>query len=316
MHQITWHILGAGAIGCLWAAKLQVKRQAKRQASQPVALLVRPDNAATHPLRDGLQLEQGGATYRSAPRIESTAATSPIRRLLVTTKSYQSEGAIAAIRRRLAPDAHVVMLQNGMGCQQQAARLLVDIPVYAGTTTDGVFRRTPNHIVWAGQGESWFGPLNAAAKQRGSSPLTPLLTTQWQAGYDEAIEDRLWRKLAINTAINGLTALHNCRNGALAENPVYRQEMARLCQEVALLARTLNIPLSDQVTRPELLLETALQVARATADNYSSMQQDVAHGRHTEIDFINGYISAQAKELGVATPANDALVKNIRALRL
>ncbi len=307
MSQITWHILGAGAIGCLWAANLQ--------SAQPVTLLVRPDGAATHPLLDGLQLELGSNTQKSSPRVESTAEASPIRRLLVTTKSYQCESAVAAIRQRLTPDAQVILLQNGMGCQQQAARLLAGIPVYAGTTTDGAFRRTPNTLVWAGRGETWFGPLNNLAKQQGSTPLEPLLSTQLQAGYDEAIENRLWRKLAINAAINGLTALHNCRNGALAENPAYRQEMATLCQEIAQLARTLNIPLSDQETSADQLLQTALRIARATAKNYSSMQQDVAYGRQTEIDFINGYISAQAKKVGVATPANDALVRKVRALR-
>ncbi|WP_165840117.1 ketopantoate reductase family protein [Motiliproteus coralliicola] len=293
-----WHILGAGAIGCLWACHLQLQQQ-------PVSLLVRSDSKLQQ-FQQPWSLSGQSQAEGIQLQAELNQSESPISRLLVTTKSYDTLAAVEAVRHRLSKDAVIVLLQNGMGQQQQLAERLPEVPIYVGTTTEGAFL-SGHQLVHAGSGESWFGPLNAVAKQLGEAPLRPLLSLALHSGYDPQILNRLWQKLAINAAINGLTALHDCQNGVLADNPEYHQQMTQLCDEVERLAEALQQPLFEQP-----LITRAEAVARATGTNFSSMLQDVRHRRRTEIDAINGYLCDQAQTLGIDLPHNRSLLEKIR----
>ncbi|MFT5720968.1 MAG: 2-dehydropantoate 2-reductase [Motiliproteus sp.] len=328
-----WHILGAGAIGSLWACYLRLAGQQPRLILRSAESLRRFDGS--------LLLSHSATRQKVSLTAELADSSQPIQRLLLTTKSYDARAAVESVRHRLNHTSLVVVLQNGMGQQQQLAERFPDIAFYAGTTTEGAYlkstepqplaERLPNiglddagttaedvyrsdtgpaqQLVHAGRGASWLGPINARACDRGSAVLDSLLQLPLTTGYDAQIQDRLWHKLAINAAINGLTAIHDCQNGQLALNPDYREQMRQLCDEVEQLARALQQPLFD---RP--LLEIALEVATATASNYSSMLQDVRKRRHTEIRFINGYICRQADRLGIDTPHNQALVDHISSL--
>ncbi len=293
-----WYILGAGAIGSLWACYLSL-------AGHPVRLILR-DPEKLQQFSGKIRLSNPSGKQTLSLQAELAHQRAPIQRLLVTTKSYDTLAAIDSIDHRLSGSSLIVSLQNGMGQQQQLADRLAECAVYAGTTTEGAYRTPAQQLVHAGRGESWVGPINAAARALGPTALDSLRQLPLQTGYDDNILNRLWQKLAINAAINGLTAIHNCQNGELANNPAYLEQMQQLCSEVERLAAALKQPLFD---RP--LLDVALQVATATASNYSSMLQDVRNQRHTEIDFINGYICRQAKRLGIDTPYNHALVNRI-----
>ena len=302
----SWHLLGAGAIGCLWACQL-------RLIGHPVSLIVRNTEGLAR-FTKPLSLE--GLSRADSLTLEAQTADTdqPIRQLLVCTKSYDSVEAIRSIHPRLAEGACVVLLQNGMG-QQQQVRELFDrtsgsnrIRLYAATTTEGAYLENHNNrlrLVHAGRGESWYGPINSAAEQQGPLPLAELFELPIGGDYDPQISARLWQKLAINAAINGLTALHRCRNGELASNPDYHCQMAQLCAEIEQLGQ----PLFNQP-----LIERATAVAQATADNYSSMLQDVRNHRRTEIDFINGFICHEAERIGLTLPYNRQLLEAIHRL--
>ena len=301
-----WHILGAGAIGSLWACHLSL-------AGHPTALILR-NASRLRSFINPIQLREQNSERSIKLTAELADNNEPIQRLLVTTKGYDTLNAIDSIQQRLSRSSLILLLQNGMGQQQRLADKLAeprpDIAIYTGITTEGAYRESPQTLVHAGRGESWLGPINAAAQQRGAAALDSLLQLGLKTGYDQQIVQRLWQKLAINAAINGLTAIHGCQNGRLASDPSYRSQMQRLCNEVEQLAAALNQPLFN---RP--LIEVALEVATATAANYSSMLQDVRNQRPTEIDTINGYICRQAEQLGISTPHNQALVSTLASLQ-
>ncbi|PWN95402.1 hypothetical protein FA09DRAFT_332053 [Tilletiopsis washingtonensis] len=137
---------------------------------------------------------------------------------------------------------------------------------------------------------------------------------------------KLMHKLVINACINPLTALADCRNGELYGNAAARLAMGDICREASavLLAQArdaregsgsaggldqLDASLLDQSLSPSALLSAAEAVARSTAQNFSSMQQDVHNMRgKTEIDFINGYIVGLGRRYGIDTPVNSDLV--------
>jgi 2-dehydropantoate 2-reductase len=297
-----WHILGAGSIGLLWAAHLA-------QAGHPITLLLRnEDKLSQFAAANGLQLEANGHITSVAVDAQVAAATHRIDHLLVTTKAYDTLEAIGTVTHALHADTEVVVLQNGMGAQAQAAALLAPRPVWAASTTDGAWLRAPFHVVYAGRGETRIGPLS----ENGPAALPAGLRIDCglQITPDSDILLTLWRKLAINCAINPLTALYNCRNGELVSCPDKHQHMAALCREIEQLATVMGLHLFA-----EGVLAQAERVAHATAENYSSMLQDIRHGRRSELEQITGYLLHEAEQHGVQLPVNRALYTEVSGLQ-
>lgn len=114
----------------------------------------------------------------------------------------------------------------------------------------------------------------------------------------------LWSKLAVNCVINPLTAIWNCPNGELRHHP---QEIMQICEEVAAV-----IEREGHHTSAEDLRDYVMQVIDATAENISSMLQDIRALRHTEIDYINGFLLRRARAHGIAVPENTRLFEMVK----
>ncbi len=296
-----WHILGAGSIGCLWAAKLA-------RAGYPVTLILRSRQRQQQFLAAGaVTLEEAGQADRYPLRATTATECDQIRNLLVCTKAQDTLAALESIRARLADGAQVLLLQNGMGAQQRAAAQLPRQRIWAGSTTDGAWQHAPFEVVLAGRGQTLLGPLNQP-RLNGHLPAH-LAGLDLALQADPSIELSLWRKLAINCAINPLTALYGCRNGELAEDPDKQRHMAAICTEVDAVAQALHLKLF-----PDGTLQRALEVARLTGANYSSMLQDIRGQRQTELAYITGYLCQQADRLGLALPVNRQLLEQVQAM--
>lgn len=280
--QTTWHILGAGSMGTLWATRLA-------RAGLPVTLILR--NAArlrAYEDAQGLTLVEGNHSQRFDIPAQTPETATPIQRLLVTCKAYDAERAVAQITGRLSPNAELILLQNGLGSQQAVAELVPQARCIFASSTEGAFRERDWRVVYAGHGHTWLGD------SRQDAP--PLWLDELQkSGIDHEwstnILTRLWRKLALNCAINPLTVLYNCRNGGLQR---HSDEVNLLCGELSnLLTQCGHVEAArDLITEVE-------RVIQATANNYSSMHQDVAQSRRTEISYLLGYACAAAREARV-----------------
>ena len=298
-HRSHWHILGAGAIGSLWAS-YAVKHDL------PTTLLLRSDERLS-------QFKMAGgilATLTGSAELLPLAAESceqngpPIARLLLTTKAPDSLSAVASISPRLASGACVVLLQNGLGVREELLKLRPDLQCYHAVTTEGAFRPAPFQVVHAGRGRTLLGGgSNDEALARELS-VGPLVVTP-----DPNIEQALWRKLIINSAINPLTALYRCRNGELLDNPHALQQLHGVIDEALCLAP--HLQLGDVF---DGLREQVLDVVANTALNRSSMLQDIESGRRSEIDYITGYLCRVAEQHGIAIPINRQLLEQLKAL--
>ncbi len=111
----------------------------------------------------------------------------------------------------------------------------------------------------------------------------------------------LWQKLAVNAVINPLTALHQCKNGELSL-PHYSAAIGLLLQEFVQVATA-----SGQDFSLDAIQSRVIQVINQTAENYSSMQQDFAKGRRSELDYITGFLLRQAEQYQLQLPAHQAL---------
>lgn len=294
-----WHILGAGAIGGLWAIRLLA-------SGHRVTLIERHPSATPH--RQVCLIQDGQETCRDILVLpaHSHVTLSP---LLVTTKAGDTAAALAPLFDDLQHGDIVLLLQNGMGVDEWLRQQRPDLRILTGITTDGVFRKNRNTLVLAGAGKTLLG-----GETHEEQELAARIARQWREGgaLVEAVPDirlQRWQKLATNCAINPLTALYRCRNGELESNAEALATMRTLCAEVAATMQAEGLPANG-----EDLFVNACRVARQTAANTSSMLADVMAGRNTEIDFMNAHVVRVASRHGIPTPANRAITQAIRAL--
>lgn len=284
-------------MGCLFASQLH-------RAGHRVTLLSRQ---ASPPLTTRVSIELDGASHCLDLPASGAAERDIISHLLVTTKAGDLGAAVLSIAHRLDASSQVLLLANGLG---YAAPLRARVPqpdYFFGTTTAGAYRiddecRDQRHIRQAGRGLTRIGQVGRVTP--------PPWFEQWAAAvqpsiWDPDIEQALWLKLAINCAINPLTALHRCRNGELA-SPALAPRVTGLCEEIMRVSAAAG----HAATTADLPHRVA-EVIRATADNRSSMLQDVLAQRPTEIEYITGHLLRVAREHGIAAPQNEALFRSI-----
>lgn len=294
-----WHVLGAGAIGGLWAIRL-------RTGGYQVSLIEHSSFAAPH--RPLCLMDEGQETCRDFS-VRPPYCHDSLSPLLVTTKAGDTATALIPLLDDMKPGDIVLLLQNGMGVDDWLRQQRPDLCILTGITTDGVFRKSRNHLMLAGKGKTLLG---------GETPEEQLIAAQIAYQWSncratvEAVPDirlRRWQKLAINCAINPLTALYHCRNGELEYRADALATMRELCTEVAAIMQAEGLPACG-----DALFTDACQIARQTAANTSSMLADVIAGRNTEIDFMNGHVVSMALRHGIPVPTNQAIIQAIRAL--
>jgi 2-dehydropantoate 2-reductase len=286
LNTALWHILGAGSLGSLWATRLA-------RAGLPVRLILRDaTRLATYASKGGLTLNEQGQRLTLDIAAQTVDDDEPIQRVLVACKAYDAEHAVASIAPRLRPGAELLLLQNGLGSQDAVAARVPHAQCVFVSSTEGAFRDEDFSVVFAGNGCNWLGDTQNDAPPAWLSELTLAgIAHQWSSD----ILHRLWRKLALNCAINPLTVLHNCRNGELLQ---HREQVEALCDELVQVLQTCG--------QPEAALGLHAEVNRviqATAANYSSMYQDVAQGRRTEISYLLGHVCATARRHDCHAPS-------------
>lgn len=292
-----WTLLGCGALGGVFASLLTISGQSTR-------VMLREHHQSTlHPGVDFTSLE-GQVQLLN---IERGFVSKPgkFQRLLVMTKAGQVIDALTPLVGKLEAGIPIVLLHNGMGIAERVVEMFPHNPVIAGVTSHGAMQC--GHFVFrhTGKGETWLGPINDLARAH-TGVADDLAAALGQAGWDEQILVRQWQKLAINCAINPLTALYKLKNGELT-GPRFADVLQQICVEVADVMTAEGI-----ATTAEELLRRVMTVVELTADNYSSMYQDMEQGRETEIEAITGFLLAKAAEHGIAVPVNQGLYQAIK----
>lgn len=305
---VRWHVLGTGAMGCLWAVRLWQHAP----LHQRVTLLLRDAaHMAAYRQCAGITLEEGSEILTALPLpAETVTETGPVlTHLLVATKAQDVAAALASVRQRLTGTTRIVLLQNGVRVQREISAQFGAARVFCLSTSHGAWRRAPFHVIHAGRGTAWLGSLGHASAADLEALLALLPSQSMQIRTDRDIAMRLWQKFAVNCAVNALSVLYDCRNGELLRQPAARRELEELVTEIAaVLASVPDVP------RLPDLPDSVAEVLRVSANNVSSTLQDVRHGRATELAHLNGYLCDLARQHGVESPLNDALLQRVAAL--
>lgn len=290
-----WQIIGAGAIGCLWAVNLLC-------SGQKVRLITRDKNS-----HQGLTYQdlQGKKEHYDCPNSRQLIASSMP--LLVCVKAPQIKQALLAHLQQINEQQVIILMHNGMGCAEQVAEILPKNPIICATTANSCLLHSPLNIQQTGLGITYLGAFNEPAKVFSglSNTLNSALNnTHWATN----IEQKLWLKLLINIAINPLTAIFQINNGQLVQ-PKFQKQIEQMITEMMPLLAKLALPFDKTE-----LLKTINDVIIATANNYSSMNRDIHFQRTTENDYINGYLLKKASQHQIETPLIKSLYQEIKVL--
>ena len=254
-------------------------------------------------VREGIQVEEGEDRWRALPAVRRLGdGVEPADLVLVLVKSHRTAALAPHAALARGPAGRILTLQNGLGNAEALVAAAGALHVDVGVTTAGAALLGPGHVRVSGLGRTHLAPSPDA-------PRTAALLGA--AGFPTEIADDLrlvvWRKLVANCAINAPSALRGIRNGALLDSPTDRARLEAAAREVGAVASALGIQLGADAA------EIALGVARATPGNRSSMLQDLERGVATEVDAINGAVVREGRRLGVATPVNEALWREVLA---
>ena len=271
--------------------------------------------------------EAASSTSKSTLGPENTT----IWNLVVSVKAPNTVIALSRVAHRLCRDSTITFLQNGMGIIDEVNRqLFPDVeerPNYVlGVISHGVIRISPYSVRHAGFGTIAIGiqPRKKGSIERfpptaryivRTITRTPLLAAV-PMGPTEFQEQQL-DKLAVNSVINPLTAICDCTNGQLIENFFFLRVFRLLLAETSLVIRSLpelkGIPNVNLRYDPERLEKVVIGIATNTAENVSSMLQDVRVHKKTEIDYINGYIVRRGEEMGIKCITNFLVMQLVKA---
>ena len=290
MHVLVY---GAGALGSLVGGLLARAHEVTLVGRDPHMRRVRAD---------GLRID-GAITTRVRPRALTDGTHRSADLAVVTTKAYDTDAAATALATG-EYDA-VCSLQNGLTEERLVAAL--DPTVLAGTASYGARLVEPGRVTCTGVGAIVLGSLS-----EGRDPVAERVG----AAFDEAgiettaatdMPRRRYEKLAVNAGINGPSALVQLPNGDTLAGP--GGEAAReAAREVARVARADGVALGEAAA-----VDAVERVAADTAANRSSMYEDVAAGRRTEVDAIYGAALDRADQFGVPAPTCRTIASLIRA---
>ncbi|KIL44784.1 2-dehydropantoate 2-reductase [Jeotgalibacillus soli] len=262
-------IVGAGAIGLLFSARLAIQ-------GHHVCLITHYQEQADEINKRGITLigEQNQTVSVLATHNPDNGFKDGV--WIVTLKQYQLEMAYSMFM-QIPQDAAVIFTQNGMS----HLALLERLPhsnLFVSTVEHGACKQSNTSVKHNGIG-AWkiaaFRGLHSLADSLDldQDRFFPIL-------FHPDYETLLLEKLIKNIMINPMTAILNVRNGELIKNPYIYRTMEQLYNEVACVF---------PAARSIVPFEEVVLLCQRTSENISSMNADLRSKRQTEIDAIVGY---------------------------
>ena len=296
-------VVGAGAVGGYFGGMLA-------RAGAHVTLIGRAAHVNVW-TREGLFLEH--ADFQESISVSAStdmAAARDAELVLFSVKSTNTEDTAQDLARHLRSDALIVSLQNGVDNVERMRRVAALDPiaavVYVASSMPAAGR-----IKHSGRGDLLIGDVPGRPALARPDDLRRVSAWFEKAGVpchvSHNIEGDLWTKLILNAALNPISAAVHATYGEAVAVPEVRELMRQLATECVAVARASGVllPTTDYVEMVWRFAETAGHV-------YSSTAQDLDRGKRTEIDALNGFVVRRGAEVGVPTPANQALLAMVK----
>jgi 2-dehydropantoate 2-reductase len=337
------HVLGLGSIGTFAAHSLaevpppftpKITLLLHRpslvdeynKGGRKVRLKARDGGWVEHHERFDLEVLDKGEWHKmssTTPDSKSSVKDDTIDHLVLSVKAPQTTAALRTLKHRLCKSSQILFLQNGSGMIEAANEQVFSDettrPNYiTGVISHGVTLNAPFNITHTGFAATSLGPVPTTgckpmiepAYLLKALPLVPRFNATSYSFLD-VFQIQL-EKLAVNAFCNPLCALNNAQNKFLFTIPEVRYKVLReISQVVFALPELYGVAGIQQRFSIEKLEETVSNIIEKTAETTCSMVVDLRRGQKTEIQYINGYWCRRGREVGVPTPVNDSLVRQI-----
>jgi 2-dehydropantoate 2-reductase len=285
---LTVAIMGAGAVGCYFGGMLA-------RAGNDVVLIGRPAHVQAIQAA-GLRLQ--ARSFDEQVRVRASVDVADVQGaslVLFCVKSTDTGSAAQSLRPHLRADALVLSLQNGID-NADRLRLLLPQAVRAAVVYVAAEMAGPGHVRHHGRGDLLVeeGPGGDGWADEFRAAGVPVVVSA-------DVRQALWVKLILNCAYNALSAIGQVSYGQLLAVDSAVDLMHAAVRECVAVAA------AEGVQIPADIEATVMALARSMPDQRSSTAQDLARGRRTEIDHLNGVVVQRGRQHGIETPVNQAL---------
>jgi len=266
--------------------------------------------------------------------LQQAAKEKPFDIAFICMKSYDTEWATVMIAQYLAPNGFCVSLQNCMNEETIAGVVGWGKVIGCIASSITVDLAEPGHVKRAagksGDKHTVFrtGEVHGRITDR-VQEIRRLVALSDSALVTSNIWGERWSKLVTNAMANGMSASTGLISKAILTNDALRAFGARLGSEAIRVGQALGYELEEvHHIDPEVIARAGegdmaatkeydehrlAEVSKAGGGEHRpSMGQDMVKGRRTEIEFLNGLIVRKGEEIGIATPANAALVDIVK----
>jgi 2-dehydropantoate 2-reductase len=300
-------VVGTGALGGVWAAKLAAAEHDVTAVDTSSAVV-----AAIN--RDGVVVEDRSAgTVLVAPVLATRdpEEIGPVEVVFIFVKSHQTAAAAELARPLVDATTTVCTLQNGWGNADTLAEVFPDDQIVMGVTYQSATVLAPGRVAHTADRPTIVGPYSQDGSLARAEALAAAMNgAGLRATATSGVLTEVWKKLIVNCATLPTAALTRLRSAGLGEQgPLLEDVIDVVVTEAVATARArgLEIEREERIAYVHHLLATG-------SGGKASMLQDVEAQRKTEIDAVNGAVAREAERLGVPAPMNRALVALVHGL--
>ncbi|MES9829679.1 MAG: ketopantoate reductase family protein [Candidatus Thiodiazotropha sp.] len=303
-------VLGAGSIGSLFAGHLGTVAES--------TVLTRRESHANDLVKKGLRVSGKSDLHSRIIASTDPADLGEVDLIIIATKANAVEESARRIEGHF-PNAMVMTVQNGLGCEALVAQY-GNWPIISAVTFMSGLRHSDTHVEYELDTATWLGPwAEGKARYQQVKEVEVLINRSGlKAEAFPDLQPAQWSKLIFNAVVNSVAAL--------SDLPHVKAFAA--CSEIKDLGNLVHAAMDEgkrvAVARGVNLYEDPWEMnIEATShgqtgnDDYAhvpSMLEDVRAKRMTEVDWITGSIVREAAKAGIPAPINETLYRLVKAL--
>ena len=294
--KLKFAVMGAGAVGCYYGGMLA-------RAGHDVVLVARPQHVQAI-TSAGLRLQT--QTFDEQIDLQASLDASAVRGtdvVLLCVKSSDTEAAGRLMVPYLRADALVMCLQNGVDNADRLRAVLPGHTVSAAVVYVATEMAGPGHVRHHGRGDLVVEPSAVA-----TGAVQAMVAAGVPTEVSSNVRGALWAKLVLNCAYNAVSAIAQLPYGKTVAGVGVQDVMRDVVAECLAVAKADGVQVAGDVHA------AVAKLAGSMPSQLSSTAQDLARGKPTEIDFLNGFIVQRGQALGIATPANRVLWALVKLL--
>ena len=298
---MKYGIIGTGAIGGYYGAKLA-------HAGQEVHFLLHSDYEYVK--QHGLQVDSCDGSFHlddvnAYQRPEDMPVCDVV---LVCLKSVNNSKLLALLPPLLHDRTLVVLIQNGIGVEEDVQKMFPDVQLAAGLAFICSAKTQPGIV-----SHQCYGSINLADYSCRDEALIQAVVDEFrEAGIETGLveyHEARWKKAVWNMPFNGMTVALHTQTDLLLKNKSTRQLIREQMMEVVTTAQHLGVKNID-----ESFVDKMIEMTDAMTPYSPSMRLDYDFHRSMEIYYIYSRPLEIAREAGSRMPKLEMLEAELRFL--